>query len=80
VRMTRQRLSEPLREVRQQLLVQSQLQRDWQWATDAEHRLVRWQAPQGAPASSWVGAAPGAQKLWERFEASVAAAELRRCL
>lgn len=39
VRLTRQRLAEPLREARQQLLVQSQLQRDWQWATDASHHL-----------------------------------------
>lgn len=77
VRLTRQRLSEPLREARQQILMQAQLQRDWQWATDAEHRLVRWQAPQGAPASSWVGAGPSTQKLWERFEAAEPAAQLR---
>lgn len=80
VRLTRQRLAEPLRDARQQLLMQAQLQRDWQWATDAEHRLVRWQAPQGAPASNWVGAAPGAQKLWERFEAAEPAAQLRQRL
>ncbi|CAM3989492.1 ATP-binding protein [Roseateles saccharophilus] len=80
VRLTRQRLAEPLREARQQVLMQAQLQRDWQWATDAEHRLVRWQAPQGAPASSWVGTAPGSQKLWERFEAAEPAAQLRQRL
>lgn len=80
VRLTRQRLAEPLREARQQVLMQAQLQRDWQWATDAEHRLVRWQAPQGAPASSWVGAAPGSQRLWERFEAAEPAAQLRHRL
>lgn len=77
VRLTRQRLSEPLREARQQVLMQTQLQRDWQWATDAEHSLVRWQAPLGAPASSWVGAGPSTQKLWDRFEAAEPAAQLR---
>lgn len=80
VRLTRQRLAEPLREARQQLLMQAQLQRDWQWATDAEHRLVRWQAPQGAPASNWAGAALSTQKLWERFEPAGASARLRECL
>ncbi|MCE4538453.1 ATP-binding protein [Pelomonas sp. P7] len=80
VRLTRQRLTEPLREARQQLLMQAQLQRDWQWATDAEHRLVRWQAPQGAPSSSWVGAGFGTQLLWERFEPAEPAAQLRERL
>lgn len=80
VRLTRQRLAEPLREARQQLLMQAQLQRDWQWATDAEHRLVRWQAPQGVPGSSWAGAALSTQKLWERFEPAGAATRLRECL
>ena len=77
VRLTRQRLAEPLREARQKALMQAQLQRDWQWATDAQHRLVRWQAPQGAPASSWVGAGASTQKLWERFEAAAPAEQLR---
>jgi signal transduction histidine kinase len=80
VRLTRQRLAEPLREARQQWLMQSQLQRDWQWATDASHHLVRWQAPQGAPASSWVGAGAANQRLWERFEAAEPAAQLRERL
>jgi signal transduction histidine kinase len=80
VRLTRQRLAEPLREVRQQLLMQAQLQRDWQWATDAQHRLVRWQAPQGAPSSSWVGVGASTQQLWERFEAAEAADQLRERL
>ncbi|WP_057295870.1 ATP-binding protein [Pelomonas sp. Root1217] len=80
VRLTRQRLTEPLREVRQQLLMQTQLQRDWQWATDAEHRLVRWQAPQGAPSSSWVGVGASTQQLWERFEVAEPAAQLRERL
>lgn len=77
VRLTRQRLAEPLREARQQLLMQVQLQRDWQWATDATHHLVKWQAPQGAPSSSWVGAAASTQLLWERFAPAPPAAELR---
>ena len=77
VRLTRQRLAEPLREARQQLLMQAQLQRDWQWATDATHRLVRWQAPQGGPASSWVGASLNTQLLWERFAPTEPGQELR---
>jgi signal transduction histidine kinase len=80
VRLTRQRLSEPLREARQQLLMQAQLQRDWQWATDSTHRLVRWQAPQGAPSSSWVGAGASTQLLWERFAPAEPAAQLRERL
>jgi signal transduction histidine kinase len=80
VRLTRQRLAEPLREARQQLLMQTQLQPDWQWATDASHRLVRWQAPQGAPSSSWVGAGLSTQQLWDRFEAAPPAAQLRERL
>ncbi len=77
VRLTRQRLAEPLREARQQLLMQAQLQRDWQWATDATHRLVRWQAPQGGPASSWAGASLNTQLLWERFAPTEPGQELR---
>jgi signal transduction histidine kinase len=80
VRLTRQRLAEPLREARQQLLMQAQLQRDWQWATDAHHRLVRWQAPQGAPSSSWVGAGASTQLLWERFPSAEPANGLRERL
>jgi signal transduction histidine kinase len=80
VRLTRQRLAEPLREARQQLLMQAQLQRDWQWATDAHHRLVRWQAPQGAPSSSWVGAGASTQLLWERFPSAESATGLRERL
>jgi signal transduction histidine kinase len=80
VRLTRQRLSEPLRDLRQQLLMQAQLQRDWQWATDATHRLVRWQAPQGAPSSSWVGAGASTQLLWERFAPAEPTAQLRERL
>ena len=67
VRLTRQRLGELLRESRMQSQALVQLQRDWHWATDADHHLVRWQAPQGAVASSWVGAA-ATQTLSERFQ------------
>ena len=66
VRLTRQRLGESLREARAQAQALAQLQPDWQWQTDAHHHLVRWQAPQAAPASSWVGTA-ATQSLWERF-------------
>lgn len=66
VRMARQRMSEPLREARNQAQSLSQLLEAWQWQTDAQHHLVRWQAPLGAPASSWIGAA-ATQTLWERF-------------
>ena len=66
VRTARQRLLEPLREARIQAQNLSELLDAWQWQTDAQHHLVRWQAPLGAPASSWVGAA-ATQTLWERF-------------
>ena len=66
VRLTRARLGEALRESRAQAQQLVQLQDDWLWQTDAEHHLVRWQAPQAAPASTWVGAA-ATQALWERF-------------
>lgn len=66
VRLTRQSLGEALRESRSQAQLQAQLQDDWQWQTDAQHHLVRWQAPQAAPASTWVGAA-ATQALWDRF-------------
>lgn len=66
VRLTRERMGEALREARCQAHLLTQLQDDWQWQTDAEHHLVRWQAPQAAPTSTWVGAA-ATQALWERF-------------
>ncbi|CAN5295496.1 hypothetical protein BH11PSE10_BH11PSE10_05280 [soil metagenome] len=71
VRLTRQRLGEALREARAHAHVLTQLQTDWQWASDAEHHLVRWQAPQGAPSSAWVGngaAVAATATLWQRFE------------
>jgi len=66
VRLTRQRLGEALREARLQVHTLAQLQPDWQWATDAEHHLVRWQAPLGVPASAWVGSV-ATVALWQRF-------------
>jgi signal transduction histidine kinase len=66
VRLTRQRYTEMLRETRVQLQMMSQLQPDWQWASDAQHHLVRWQAPQGATATSWVNTA-ATEAIWERF-------------
>ena len=66
VRLTRQRLGEALREARLHAHTLAQLQPDWQWATDAEHHLVRWQAPLGAPASAWVGSS-ATVTLWQRF-------------
>lgn len=71
VRLARAQFGELLRESRQQSQVLTQLLPDWHWQTDASHHLVRWQAPQGAPASNWVGGPQhGAvtQTLWERFE------------
>ncbi len=67
VRLTRQQLGESLRELRQQLHAQAQVQSDWQWQTDAQHHLVRWQAPWGQPGSSWIGLA-ATQSLAERLQ------------
>ena len=63
----RQRQVERLREARvsQQLL--GQLIDVWCWQTDAEHRLIRLQPPQGAPASAWVSGAFSGEFLWHRF-------------
>ncbi|MCV2359226.1 GHKL domain-containing protein [Paucibacter sp. TC2R-5] len=66
VRLTRQQLSEALREARMQAQMLAQLQPHCQWASDAQHRLVRWQAPQAVLSSRWAGAA-APQALWERF-------------
>lgn len=71
VRLARAQFGELLRESRQQSQSLTQLQADWLWQTDASHHLVRWQAPQGAPASSWAGTPMNGavtQLLWERFE------------
>jgi signal transduction histidine kinase len=71
VRLARAQFGELLRESRQQAQSLTHLQPDWLWQTDAQHHLVRWQAPQGAPASSWAGTAMNGavtQRLWERFQ------------
>ncbi|WP_431263242.1 sensor histidine kinase [Roseateles chitinivorans] len=71
VRLARAQFGELLRESRQQAQSLTQLQPDWLWQTDAQHHLIRWQAPQGAPASSWAGTAMNGavtQRLWERFQ------------
>ncbi len=71
VRLARAQFGELLRESRQQAQALTQLQTDCLWQTDAQHHLVRWQASQGAPASSWAGSAVNGavtQTLWERFE------------
>lgn len=67
VSVARGQVREALRESRQQAHLLAQLSPDWQWQTDAQHHLVRWQAPQGAPASSWVGITV-TQGLCERFQ------------
>ena len=66
VRLTRQQLGEALRESRMQAQMLAQMQPHCQWASDANHRLLRWQSPQSLLTSRWMGtAAP--QALWERF-------------
>ena len=66
VRLTRQRYVETLRETRMQLQIMAQLQPDWQWVSDAQHHLVRWQAPQTATTTHWVTTA-ATEAVWERF-------------
>ncbi len=67
VRLTRQQLGEALRESRMQAQMLAQMQPHCQWASDAQHRLLRWQAPQALLTSLWAGAA-APQTMWERFE------------
>jgi signal transduction histidine kinase len=57
-----------LHEARQAHHALLQLTDDWVWQTDADHRLVRMQPPQAAPASAWAAGAGRGQLLWERFE------------
>ena len=68
VRLARAQFGELLRESRQQAQSLTQLQPDWLWQTDAQHHLVRWQAPQGAPASSWAGTAMNGSVTQRRFQ------------
>jgi hypothetical protein len=65
---SRQRQSDRLRDARQQAQLLGQLVDVWCWQTDADHRLVRLQPPQGAPASSWVAGAFQGDCLWQRFD------------
>ena len=65
---SRQRQQERLREARQHQQLLTQLVGCWQWQTDADHRLVRFQPPQGAPASAWVDGSACGVLLWERFD------------
>ena len=57
-----------LHELRQSHQALLQLTDDWVWQTDADHRLVRMQPPQAAPASAWAAGAGRGQLLWERFD------------
>ncbi len=64
----RERAQAALREARQPPQLLARMLDVWLWQTDAQHRLVRLQPPQGAPAASWVEAAIGTEPLWERFD------------
>ena len=63
-----ERQARRLHEARQAHQALLQLTDDWVWQTDADHRLVRMQPPQAAPASAWAAGAGRGQLLWERFE------------
>jgi len=65
---SRQRQQERLRDARQHQQLLTQLVGCWQWQTDAEHRLIRFQPPQGAPASAWVDGSACGLLLWQRFD------------
>lgn len=64
----RERTQAALREARQSPQLLAQMLDVWLWQTDAQHRLVRLQPPQGAPASAWAEGATGTEPLWERFD------------
>lgn len=65
---SRQRHADRLREARLQSQLLGQLVDVWCWQTDEQHRLVKLQPPQGAPASSWVAGAFSGECLWQRFD------------
>ena len=65
---SRQHQRDQLHDARLQTQLLGQLSDGWCWQTDAEHRLVRLQPPLAAPASAWVGGAPGGEPLWRRFD------------
>ena len=62
-----QRHHDQLHEARQQAQLLSQLLETWCWQTDAEHRLIKLQPPQAAPASAWVPTVTG-DLLWQCFD------------
>lgn len=64
----RQRQVDRLHDARQQAQQLVQLVDVWTWQTDAGHRLMRLQPPQGAPASCWVGGSFSGECLWQRFD------------
>ena len=64
----RQRGLDRLREARMHAHLLGQLVDVWCWQTDDEHRLVKLQPPQGAPASAWVAGAFSGAPLWQRFD------------
>lgn len=63
----RQKMAGRLADARVANQLMLQLSDAWAWQTDAEHRLVRWQPPQGAPSSSWAASGASGQLVWERF-------------
>ncbi len=65
---SRQRQLDRLHEARMSAQLLGQMIDTWQWQTDAEHRLIKLQPPQGAPASSWVAGAFSGELLWQRFD------------
>ena len=65
---SRQRQLDHLREARLQNQLLGQMIDVWCWQTDAEHRLIKLQPPQGAPASAWVAGAFSGELLWQRFD------------
>ncbi|WP_154694094.1 sensor histidine kinase [Pseudaquabacterium pictum] len=65
---SRQRQLDHLHEARQQAQLLGQLVDVWCWQTDAGHRLVKLQPPQGAPSSAWVAGAFSGDCLWQRFD------------
>jgi signal transduction histidine kinase len=64
----RQRQMDRLREARTQLQLLGQMVDVWCWQTDVEHRLVKLQPPQAAPASAWVAGHGPNELLWQRFD------------
>ncbi|MBB4843592.1 signal transduction histidine kinase [Paucibacter oligotrophus] len=73
--LTRQRFGESLQNLQQQnQRVQHllELQPDWQWRSNAQHRLLQWRGPAQAsthtPAHLTIGPAAAGASLWERFK------------